>query len=506
MRFTRTALALCLSLLATGAAAQNAPTLAQDGLQPRIDHLSQTDAANGFELGLLQTLRAVEKTLQTRYDFGLWQDNAMLPVLRLGAALSRNPAPQPSGPETLSEIMAQFITDMSTARATLDRAEKAGIAPFDLTLTDIWFDVNGNGVRDRGEGAAQILGPVVIGRQAMAEFERSATDDAPLTIRFDDADHAWLTAYTHMLSGFGNLFLAFDPEPILRDLATARRKLENAPEIPNYFDQDALAAEIATLEQEKNRIEEQANALQAQSDSLLEEQRDLRDKLAESGEDEDKSGIEARIADLQAEISALRPLQREAFQARRLIRNEIRSARAKLAPSDDGDLQRMANSQMTSIDALYVILAAIQQQPDPVRIRAAHADWTAMIAHNRTFWARVAQETDDDREWIPNATQTSALGIEVPARVAEGWQKILADAEAVLEGRLLVPHPLLPPGHGIDLSAYVADPAPLDLTRWVHGIGAYPYAAKGPRITAQSWQAFQRLTQGNAAGFALFLN
>ncbi|MFN3210347.1 MAG: hypothetical protein ACE369_15340 [Roseovarius sp.] len=166
----------------------------------------------------------------------------------------------------------------------------------------------------------------------------------------------------------------------------------------------------------------------------------------------------------------------------------------------------MARGRMASIDALYVLLSALEQQPDPARIRAAHADWLAMIAHNRTFWDRLAQETDDDREWIPNATQTSALGVEIPPRVAEGWQKILSDAEAVLEGRLLLPHPLLPSGHGINVASYVADPAPLDPIDWVHGIGATPYTARGPRITAQSWQAFQRLTGGNAGGFALFLN
>lgn len=269
----RFALSLCLALCTTGATAQTEPTLAQDGLQPRIEHLSQDAAANGFELGLLKTLRGVEQTLQSRYDYGLWQDNPMLPVLRLGAALA------------------------------------------------------------------------------------------------------------------------------------------NAPEIPNTFDEGEV-----------------------------------------------------------------------------------------------GQLQRMARTQMASIDAVYVILAALQQQPDAERIRAAHADWLAMIAHNHSFWDRLAQEPDDDLEWIPNTTQTSALGIEIPQRVAEGWQAILADAEALLEGRLLIPHPLLPQGHGIDVTAYVADPAPLDPVDWVHGKGAYPYTARGPRITAQSWQAFQRLTRGNARGYAFFLN
>lgn len=186
----RFALSVCLALCGTTATAQTAPTLAQDGLQARIDHLSQDAVANGFELGMLQTLRGVEQTLQSRYDYGLWQDNRMLPVLRFGWALVPNPTPQPSGPETFSKIMVQFVTDMQTARATLATAEGSGITPFTLTLTDIWFDVNGNGARDRGEDAAQILGPVVLDRQALRAFERASEDAAPLIIRFDEADHA----------------------------------------------------------------------------------------------------------------------------------------------------------------------------------------------------------------------------------------------------------------------------------------------------------------------------
>ena len=129
-----------------------------------------------------------------------------------------------------------------------------------------------------------------------------------------------------------------------------------------------------------------------------------------------------------------------------------------------------------------------------------------MIAQNKVFWAALAQETDNDREWIPNPQQTSALPLRVDGDMAAGWQAILKDAEDLLEGRLLLPHPLLPSDIGINLKAFAEDPAPLDLLNWVHGIGAYPYAAKGPLITRQRWLAFQRLTRGNAAGFALFFN
>ncbi|MGH1413772.1 MAG: hypothetical protein ACRBB0_09760 [Pelagimonas sp.] len=132
--------------------------------------------------------------------------------------------------------------------------------------------------------------------------------------------------------------------------------------------------------------------------------------------------------------------------------------------------------------------------------------WRAMIAHNTKFWEAVAQETDDDREWIPNPKQTSALGLTVSAETARAWQRILADADAVMNGQLLVNMPNLPRGLKLNVAAYFDDPAPLDLLEWLHGRGAYKYAARGPAITDQSWRAFQRLTQGRAGSFALFFN
>ncbi|MFN3210346.1 MAG: hypothetical protein ACE369_15335 [Roseovarius sp.] len=303
MKF-RFAPSLCLALCATTATAQTEPTLAQDGLQARIDHLSRNAATNGFELGMMQTLRGIERTLQSRYDYGLWQDNPMLPVLRLGAALAPNPSPQPSGPETLSQIMAQFVTDMQNARATLATAEAGAIAPFTLTLTDIWFDVNGSGTRDPGEDATQIIGPVILGRQALTEFARSSENAPPLLIRFDEADHAWLTAYTHMLSGFGNLFLAFDPSPILRDLTDARTALTDAPEIPNHYDQEALTAEIKALEAEEAEIDRRTKAVFQELTPLFTERRALQADLADITDEAAKADIQTRIAEIQAKIDS----------------------------------------------------------------------------------------------------------------------------------------------------------------------------------------------------------
>ena len=476
---------------ASSVAAQTGPDLAQVGLQSRIDALAQNPERHGFELGMLSALRGIEKTFQTRYEYGLGDRLMALPMLRVQLG-PRNPAPKTFAPDTLSQMMRVVLQDMETAREHLDQASQNGaIEPFTLTLQDVWFDVNTNNLRDDGEDAIEALAPFLLGRQAL----RAMSDEvlqSPLTVRFDAADHAWLSAYTQMVSGFGSLFLAFDPAPVLQDLADKRAALATAPEILNIFDPEELAARIDALEQEQVVLDEQLAALRDRERRL----KDLAKTLREANPDADHSRMNAEINRIRSlEINPLREQQR-------IIRAEISAANAKLTRGGASQFNTFRND----VDALYVLLATLRQEPDKAHVAAAHAHWLAMIAQNKVFWAALNQETDNDREWIPNPQQTSALPLAVDADMAEGWQAILKDAEDLLEGRLLLPHPLLPSGTGINLKAFAEDPGPLDLINWVHGIGAYPYAAKGPLITRQRWLAFQRLTRGNAAGFALFFN
>ena len=65
------------------------------------------------------------------------------------------------------------------------------------------------------------------------------------------------------------------------------------------------------------------------------------------------------------------------------------------------------------MDAIAVVLTALDGTPDPKRTRAALAHLKKMISHNENFWTLVEQETDDDKEWLPNANQMSAFGVEV---------------------------------------------------------------------------------------------
>ena len=129
-----------------------------------------------------------------------------------------------------------------------------------------------------------------------------------------------------------------------------------------------------------------------------------------------------------------------------------------------------------------------------------------MIADNQTFWDRVAQEQDNDAEWIPNKSQTSALPFDFPADTGTAWRKVLADAAAVLNGDLLIPHWRMGDAAGINLARLLQDPPPVDLIGMIQGGDLLPYAEPGRLIGWESMARFDALMQGDAGLFMVILN
>lgn len=158
------------------------------------------------------------------------------------------------------------------------------------------------------------------------------------------------------------------------------------------------------------------------------------------------------------------------------------------------------------IDMFATIIAALDQEPDAERLKSAQAHFLAMVADNRKFWAAVATETDNDREWLPNDRQQSALGIEVPPGTGEAWLAVLADGEAILKGEKLVPYWRVGPAAGLNVGRMFTEPRPVDLAAWIQGAGAVPYLEKGTRVSGESWMRFENMMLGDAMLFALFLN
>lgn len=158
------------------------------------------------------------------------------------------------------------------------------------------------------------------------------------------------------------------------------------------------------------------------------------------------------------------------------------------------------------VDLIAMFIHAIEGQPDADRSRAAHAHFLSMIDDNQVFWARVAQETDNDMEWIPNKTQQSALPLDFPPETGDSWRMVLAEADAVLRGDLLIPHWRLGPTAGINLAEAMQNPPEIDLISIFQGETILPYAEEGPRMTGRSLQMFERMIGGDAGLYMVILN
>ncbi|EBA12250.1 hypothetical protein [Roseobacter sp. CCS2] len=182
------------------------------------------------------------------------------------------------------------------------------------------------------------------------------------------------------------------------------------------------------------------------------------------------------------------------------------SAAAMDAFNDGGRQMVFMPDEDNWIDVVAMFIHAIEGRPDVERSRAAHAHFLGMIADNQTFWSRVAAETDNKLEWIPNPNQTSALPLEFPADVGSQWRMVLAEAEAVLKGDLLIPHWRLGDGAGINLAKAMQNPPEIDIIAIIQGEGVLPYLEEGTRMSGRSLTQFQRMLGGDAGLYMIVLN
>ena len=158
------------------------------------------------------------------------------------------------------------------------------------------------------------------------------------------------------------------------------------------------------------------------------------------------------------------------------------------------------------VDQFAMVYGALNKQPIPENTRAAHGHFLAMIEQNKVFWAAVAAETDNSLEWIPNATQTAALGFTLPEGLADSWQAILGDAEKMLKGELLVSYWRIAPAGGVNVQRLFENPPVVDIVDWVQGAGLLPYLERGPTLSSRNFRQFERMVSGDTLLFALLFN
>jgi hypothetical protein len=83
---------------------------------------------------------------------------------------------------------------------------------------------------------------------------------------------------------------------------------------------------------------------------------------------------------------------------------------------------------------------------------------------------------------------------------------VLAEAEAVLKGDLLIPHWRLGDGAGINLAKAMQNPPEIDIIAIIQGEGVLPFLEEGTRMSGRSLTQFQRMLGGDAGLYMIIFN
>lgn len=140
---------------------------------------------------------------------------------------------------------------------------------------------------------------------------------------------------------------------------------------------------------------------------------------------------------------------------------------------------------------------------EPARLMDARSHLKQMVALSRESWQAIEAETDDDREWIPNAQQTNPFLV-VDAKRITAWMQVLDEADAVLDGEKLVPHWRF--RQGFNLRRVFEEPRDFDLVLWMTGPSALPYLEEGSVSTPEEWAHMTEAFEGSFGLFALWVN
>lgn len=173
-------------------------------------------------------------------------------------------------------------------------------------------------------------------------------------------------------------------------------------------------------------------------------------------------------------------------------------------PPSDGLARNFADGGLFA-DAVAFIHSIHWSVAEPSRMGRVRTHLLAMIAMSRQSWKLIQAETGDDREWIPNPQQhNAALGVMVNARQLVAWFQLLDEAEAILNGRRLVPYWRF--AKGFDLRKFFDEPRSFDLVMLLTGSGAVPFLADGESTSPARWSEITSAFEGSFFSYAFWFN
>lgn len=172
---------------------------------------------------------------------------------------------------------------------------------------------------------------------------------------------------------------------------------------------------------------------------------------------------------------------------------------------DDSDFA-WYNSIVDAIAAIHSMRLPLREPEALVR---SHQHLLQMVALSRQMWEATMQETDDDREWIPNPRQKPPMPSgEITEEMVAGWHHFLNEFEDLLEGRKLVPFWRgTNKARGLNLRKVFHEPQDFDLIFWIQGAAAVPFLQDDiPVSDPATWDRINRIFRGDFIGFAIWIN
>lgn len=165
----------------------------------------------------------------------------------------------------------------------------------------------------------------------------------------------------------------------------------------------------------------------------------------------------------------------------------------------------MSGLDVTDLIALFHSLRF--QVDEPERMENARQHFLRAIKHSRAMWVLALQETDNEREWLPNPDQDAAMrGMSMTDERIILWRDLLDETEAALKGEKLVRFWRGDGSQGIDLLRVFQEPETFDLLLWIQGTAAAPYLEEGEYTRDFLWNDFEEAFGENPFRYIFYIN
>jgi len=453
-----------------------------------------------FQLGILQFLHALEGLQQDLYRLGAGNVafnnrslRRVIPIFRM--PVPENPTPTQVTYQETREVLKRFVARLEKAEQTLGTIKSTDVTT-ELDLMKLAVDSNGNNTVEESEKLRNILAVMLSGGRRLNQN----TNDITIPLRFDLADSKWLQGYSNLLAGFGKLLLAFDYENTYEtsfhtvfgeNTNNFSRKLETTKGSPEA---------IAALQEEITKLEKDIEASKITSEQR-DRQLELNKKSNEIRRDKTLSKEEKanKRAAFKSELDELNDLRTKSNS----LRAEKRSKERRLSQLSSGEIGK---GQYESFMEPLAFLHSINWQVEnPQLLKETRQHWLKVLELNHVTWELVQQETDNNKEWLPNPKQDSPFpNVTVSQEIIDGWLETVKLGEAVLNGDLLIPNFRF--GKGVSMKAFFETAESFDLVAFVTGHNSINYVQEGPMIEERQFRSMNRDLRRNLGGFALWFN